>query len=175
MRRRLTGAPARLRCADETKRRREMSVSSDLMGYREMTQRAMRGVVRDALARVAEDGGLPGAHHFLITFRTQARGVDLDPALIEQHPVRMAIVLEHQFWDLVVDDDAFEVTLKFGGVPKYLRVPFAALLEFADPAAKFLLRFDPVEDEATGAPDDADPPSGAGEVVSLDAFRKKPS
>ncbi len=143
-----------------------------------MTQRAMRGVVREALGRVAEEGGLPGAHHFLITFRTQAPGVDLDPALTQQHPERMAIVLEHQFWDLTVEEDAFEVTLKFGGVPKYLRVPFASLLEFADPAAKFLLRFDaPPDDEPAEAEEASAAPAepGSGEVVSLDAFRKKPT
>lgn len=153
-------------------------MAKDLMGYTLMTREAMRGVVRDALRRAADDG-LPGAHHFYITFATSAPGVDVAPELAEAHPDEMTIVLEHQYWDLAVDPDAFEVTLKFGGVPKYLRVPFAALVQFHDPSVEFTLRFEPgpFPEPGASAPrdEDADPPGEAstGDVVSLDAFRKK--
>lgn len=150
------------------------------MGYEAMAREALRGVVRQALQRAADEG-LPGQHHFYITFSTQAPGVDLDPELAERHPEEMTIVLEHQYWDLAVDDDAFEVTLKFGGIPKYLRVPFAAITQFHDPAVNFGLRFEALPAGAAhdmGHEDAPGPaaarPAAKGEVVSLDAFRKKP-
>lgn len=156
-------------------------MAQDLMGYDAMAREALRGVVREALRHVAE-AGLPGAHHFYISFKTQHPGVDLDPILLKTYPDEMTIVLEHQFWDLEVEDDAFEVTLSFDKAPKYLRVPFDAVVQFHDPSVGFGLRFEP-KDGPTGAlpPPDVDTGGeaaagdGGAEVVSLDAFRKKPS
>jgi len=133
--------------------------------------------------RRAADQGLPGAHHFYISFRTRAAGVDLDPDLFEKHPIEMTIVLEHQFWDLAVDEDAFEVTLKFNGIPKYIRVPFDAVTQFHDPSVGFTLRFAaPAPGAGAGGADPAkpgdvapEPPAaqGGGQVVNLEAFRKR--
>jgi hypothetical protein len=173
-------------------------MAEDLMRYDHMAREALRGVVREAI-RKAADEGLPGRHHFYISFRTRAPGVDLDPDLLEKHPHDMTIVLEHQFWDLAVDEDAFEVTLKFKGVPKYIRVPFDAVAQFHDPSVGFTLRFDapilasgpapaaPPAGVAAIGPRPAAPPetakskagapppqNGGGQVVSIDAFRKKP-
>ena len=159
-------------------------MAEDLMHYEDLAREALRGVVRAALRR-AVDEGLPGAHHFYISFRTHAPSVDLDETLLAKHPEEMTIVLEHQYWDLAVDEDAFEVTLKFKGVPKYLRVPFAAVTQFHDPSVGFTLRFEaPPADgaarrsaaspqaEDARAPDRSEAAAG-GEVVSLDAFRKR--
>lgn len=171
-------------------------MAEDLMRYDEMAREALRGVVREALRRAA-DQGLPGKHHFYISFRTRAPGVDLDPELMEKHPTDMTIVLEHRFWDLAVDEDAFEVTLTFNRVPKFIRVPFNAVTQFHDPSVGFALRFEPAPEKAprgaavisaTGeAParlpvakakppaEEARPgkPAGSGQVVDFDAFRKK--
>ena len=153
-------------------------MAQDQLGYDRMSQEALRSVIPMALRKVIE-GGLPNPHHLYITFKTESPGVDLDPELIERYPDEMTVVLEHQFWDLAVDDDAFEVTLKFNGIPKYLRVPFAAIVQYHDAGVGFGLRFEPAQtpggevepkDDAPAAP--ADPDAG-GEVVSLDAFRKK--
>lgn len=172
---------------------------TDHMRYDVMAREALRGVVKNALKRVAREG-LPGQHHFYITFATHAPGVDIDAELLAKYPDEMTIVLEHQFWELQAMDDAFEVTLKFGGAPKYLRVPYAAVTRFHDPSVGFALQF--VEQDAAkaaktkaGAPapaaklagkaGKAAPKAGAGEsaetpaaedassVVSLDAFRRK--
>jgi hypothetical protein len=124
-------------------------MAEDLMHYDQMAREALLGVVRAALRRAA-DKGLPGAHHFYISFLSRAPGVDLDEELLEKHPVEMTIVLEHQFWDLAVDDDAFEVTLKFNRVPKYMRVPFDAVVQFHDPSVGFTLRFEPAPDTVKG-------------------------
>lgn len=160
-------------------------MAQDLMRYDIMTREALRDVVRQALVRASSDG-LPGAHHFYITFKTRAEGVDLDPSLLEKYPDEMTVVLEHQFWDLDVDETAFEVTLKFNGIPKYLKVPFDSVVQFHDPSVGFTLRFERAEDEADAedAPALASAPSpevaakakeaaDGAEVVSLDAFRKK--
>lgn len=157
-------------------------MAQDLMGYDELAREALRGVVREALRRAAEDG-LPGAHHFYISFRTQAPGVDIDDDLGAKYPDDITIVLENQFWDLAVDDDAFEVTLRFNKIPKYLRVPFDAVTQFHDPSVGFTLRFDaPAASSDAGdaksapepAPTPVKPDEPGGQVVSLDAFRKKP-
>jgi len=165
-------------------------MAQDLMRYEDMAREALRGVVREALRRAADDG-LPGAHHFYISFRTQADGVDLDPDVATKYPDDMTVVLEKQFWDLAVDDDAFEVTLNFNRVPKYLRVPFDAITQFHDPSVGFTLRFDVAGDAVgDGSAGEKSPtgtavihtssssgPAGdgdeSGQVVSLDAFRKK--
>jgi len=121
-------------------------LSQDLMNYDRMTQLALRGVVRDAIRRVIREDGLPGAHHFYITFLTRYPGVDVDESLATKYPEEVTIVLEHQYWDLKAHDDSFEVTLKFGGVPKYLSVPYTAITRFHDPSVGFAMQFDPPEE-----------------------------
>ncbi len=157
-------------------------VPKDLMRYDLLAQEALRGVVRAAVVRAAEDG-LPGNHHFYITFRTRFPGVQIDEQLLEKYPEEITIVLEHQFWDLASLDDAFEVTLSFGGAPKYIKVPYEAVTSFHDPAVGFGLKFNmdgvrtnedagsPAQVAATGK--QASDGAVAGEVVSLDAFRRK--
>jgi len=117
-------------------------MSSDLMNYEQMTQLALRGVVRDAIRRVIREDGLPGAHHFYITFLTRYPGVEIDEGLSKKYPEEITIVLEHQYWDLNAYADEFEVTLKFGGIPKYLKVPYHAITRFHDPSVGFALQFD---------------------------------
>lgn len=121
-------------------------MSHDLMNYEQMRNLALRGVVRDAIRRVIREDGLPGAHHFYITFLTRYPGVEIDDALAAKYPEEITIVLEHQFWDLAANSDDFEVTLKFGGIPKYLRVPYHAITRFHDPSVGFSLTFDPPEE-----------------------------
>jgi len=113
------------------------------MNYEQMTQLALRGVVRDAVRRVIREDGLPGAHHFYITFMTRYPGVDIDDGLAAKYPDEITIVLEHQYWDLNAYETEFEVTLKFGGIPKYLKVPYHAITRFHDPSVGFALQFDP--------------------------------
>ena len=153
-------------------------MANDLMGYDQLAQEALRSVVRKSIERAAGPEGLPGAHHFYIMFRTTDPGCDIDDALKESYPEEMTIVLEHQFWDLSTSDDGFEVTLKFGGVPKYLFVPWRAVTRFHDPSVDFRLHFtySPPEPDGEGqAPSEAvEPPKdGDATVVSLEAFRKK--
>jgi uncharacterized protein len=151
----------------------------DLIRYDKMVEAAMRGVVREALARTAASG-LPGAHHFYITFLTTAPGLALPDFLREKFPQEMTVVIEHQFWDLEVEEERFSVTLSFQNRPERLTIPFAAITGFADPSVKFALQFqvDPAAAAAkTAAPEAAKPPAAkpgpAGEVVSFDSFRKK--
>ena len=113
------------------------------MNYEQMTQLALRGVVRDAIRRVIREDGLPGAHHFYITFLTRFPGTEIDAQLAAKYPEEITIVIEHQFWDLTANADNFEVTLKFGGIPKYLKVPYTAITRFHDPSVGFALQFDP--------------------------------
>jgi hypothetical protein len=169
----------------------------DLMHYEAMAQDALRGVVRAALKRAASPAGLPGAHHFYITFKTDAPGVSAPPDLLGKYPDEMTIVLQHQYKDLAPGETFFTVTLKFGGQPKRLSVPYAAVTRFYDPSVQFLLQFEaaePVELEAEDAPavlpasrakktkaEEPAAPRGDGpddggdgpKVVSLDQFRKK--
>lgn len=126
--------------------------NSDLMNYEQMTQLALRGVVRDAIRRVIREDGLPGAHHFYITFLTRYPGVEIDENLAQKYPEEITIVLEHQFWDLTANTEDFEVTLKFGGVPKYLKVPYTALTRFHDPSVGFALQFDPPKEMEPAPP-----------------------
>ncbi|CCG41329.1 SspB family protein [Magnetospirillum molischianum] len=161
--------------------------------YDKMVEEALRGVVRESLAFAAEHG-LPGDHHFYITFRTHLPGVAVPDYARARHPDEMTIVLQHQYWDLDVDDTGFAVTLSFSGKSERLVIPFTAVTGFADPSAKFGLQFqgipgqndeddefdDQDEDEArtpaetgtapttTTTGDDSD-----GKVVTLDRFRKK--
>lgn len=141
--------------------------------YPTRIQEALRSLVRDLLREVAE-GGLPGEHHFYLTFRTGADDVEIPARLASRYPQEMTIVLQHQFDDLAVDESCFGVTLRFDGRAERLVVPFTALTAFADPAAEFALRWPVPGGEPAAAP----PPTAAGdegpgaEVVSLDAFRK---
>ncbi|MGH6989862.1 MAG: SspB family protein [Stellaceae bacterium] len=166
----------------------------DLLRYDRMVETAMRGVVREAVAQAAAKG-LPGAHHFYVTFKTRADGVLLPPRLAEKYPDDMTIVLEHQFWDLEVGDQDFAVTLSFDNRPERLVIPFAGITAFADPSVKFGLQFPVVESvgEAADIPPAPAPqvefaiaphtrkPAAKGakdtskpaEIVALDAFRKK--
>ncbi|MFO0541556.1 MAG: SspB family protein [Phenylobacterium sp.] len=157
--------------------------AQDLMNYEAMAQEALKGVVRAALRRANAPGGLPGAHHFYLTFKTGAAGVEGPEELLSRYPDEMTIVLQHQFWDLEIGDEAFGVTLKFGGRPQSLRVPYAALTRFYDPSVQFLLQFDAEDSPASSGVSDlrspAAPATGEGldpdapNVVSLDHFRKK--
>ena len=160
---------------------------ADGIDYGRLMHGAMRGLIRDVLSDVAEEG-LPGEHHFFITFDTQHPGVDIAPWLRERYPDEMTIVMQHWFDALEVDDEGFAVTLSFGNQPERLVVPFDALRTFVDPSVEFGLRFESpeAEDDAAEAPeaaedaapeaapegDDAEPPRKDADVVSLDRFRK---
>jgi len=123
------------------------AMTVDYIRYDILTQDALRSVVRTVLADAAAKG-LPGEHHFFISFDTRAEGVGLSPRLKAQYPKEMTIVLQHQFWDMVVTEDRFEVGLSFGGIPERLVVPLRAITGFADPSVQFGLQFSaPVEDE----------------------------
>ena len=122
----------------------------DYIRYDILTQDAMRSVVRTVLADAAAKG-LPGEHHFFISFDTRADGASLSPRIKAQYPKEMTIVLQHQFWDLVVGDERFEVGLSFSGVAERLIIPFRAITGFADPSVQFGLQF-----AASGDEDQAD-------------------
>ncbi len=152
----------------------------DEMHYEQLAQDALRGVIRAALERAAQPEGIPGAHHFYITFRTKAPGVSVPPDVLAKYPEEMTVVLQHQYWDLKVEADRFSVMLKFGGVPKVLSMPYAAVTRFYDPSVQFLLQFETpalVEEAPEPEPEAevAPPPAGdeGPKVVSLDQFRKK--
>jgi hypothetical protein len=176
-------------------------MATDHIRYDVLTRDALRGVLRRVLNDAAAHG-LPGEHHFFITFMSTAEGVKLSPRLLAQYPDEMTVILQHQFWDLIVHDDRFEVGLSFGGIPERLAVPFAAIKSFFDPSVQFGLQFEtsdtePMADAAEApanlpaspapsalavplsqpaAPEKAEEPvkSGEGaEVVRLDRFRKK--
>jgi hypothetical protein len=153
-----------------------------LLPYEDWIEAAMRQVVVQAVAYVVANG-LPGEHHFYITFRTDHPGVVMPPRLRAQYPQEMTIVLQHQFWDLKMDEEAglISVGLSFGGVPASLVIPLAAVTGFADPYVRYGLRFRPLavpelaEDEAPEAEaGEAEQPDAAPQVVSLDAFRRRP-
>ncbi len=124
-------------------------MATDHIRYDVLAQAALRGVVRTVLADVAKKG-LPGEHHFKITFNTTAPGVRLSDRMRAQYPEAMTVILQHQFWDLHVDDTAFEVGLSFGGVPERLAVPFEAVTAFYDPAVQFGFQFETLETAAAG-------------------------
>jgi uncharacterized protein len=121
----------------------------DHIRYDLLAQQALRGVVRTVLADVAKKG-LPGEHHFKITFNTTTPGVRLSDRLRAQYPETMTIILQHQFWDLAVGERAFEVGLSFGSIPELLAVPFDAIVAFYDPAVQFGFQFEAVDAAATG-------------------------
>jgi hypothetical protein len=116
-------------------------MAEDLIRYDILAQDALRGVVRKVLSEVARTG-LPGEHHFFISFATRAPGVRISSRLLAQYPEEMTIVLQHQFWDLTVTEQAFEVGLSFNNVPERLLVPFTAIKGFADPSVQFGLQFE---------------------------------
>jgi uncharacterized protein len=174
-------------------------MATDHIRYDVLARDALRGVLRRVLTDVAEHG-LPGEHHFFITFLSTAEGVKLSPRLLAQYPEEMTVILQHQFWDLTVTEDRFEVGLSFGGIPERLVVPFNAIKSFFDPSVQFGLQFEPAEASSeapladrTSAPTAAPAPvpsalpappaeikaeqaksGGDGaEVVRLDRFRKK--
>ena len=152
-----------------------------LIPYDEIVQEALRAVVGRVLGEVERTGGLPGAHHFYITFRTKLPGVSIPKHLSERFPEEMTIVIQHRFWDLKVEDDAFSVGLSFGGVPATLRVPFAAVTDFVDPAVDFSLKFQANSDEPVPeeheVPENDEPLAEAEDdgsnVVNVDFTRKK--
>jgi uncharacterized protein len=157
-------------------------MAEDLIRYDILAQDALRGMVRKVLSEVARTG-LPGEHHFYITVATNAAGVRVSTRLLAQYPEEMTIVIQHQYWDLVVTEHAFEVGLSFNGIPERLFVPFSAVKTFADPSvdkpAIALVPPTPSEDSTETPeaepeePAEAAPAAGVAEVVSLDAFRKK--
>lgn len=164
-------------------------MTTDLIRYDVLTRDALRGVLRQVLIDAAANG-LPGEHHFYITFLSTAEGVKISPRLLSQYPQEMTIILQHQFWDLLVTEDRFEVGLSFGGIPERLVVPFNAISRFFDPSVQFGLQFETAEGaadavvteetpvaEATPAVeipgDEPAKPSEGAEVVRLDRFRKK--
>ena len=176
-------------------------MATDHIRYDVLARDALRGVLRRVLTDAAEHG-LPGEHHFFITFVSKADGVKLSPRLLAQYPDEMTIILQHQFWDLIVSEDRFEVGLSFGGIPERLVVPFSAIKSFLDPSVKFGLQFDTsdvaetpsaalpaapapsavsvpaaasekAETEDEPTSPDQGPGQGGAEVVRLDRFRKK--
>src|SRR5689334_1745236 len=115
-------------------------MATDHIRYDVLARDALRGVLRRVLIDAAEHG-LPGEHHFFITFVSTADGVKLSPRLLAQYPEEMTVILQHQFWDMVVTEDRFEVGLSFNGVPERLVVPFRAIKGFVDPSVQFGLQF----------------------------------
>jgi hypothetical protein len=162
-----------------------MSDTPDTIAYGRLMHHAMRGLIQRVLADVARDG-LPGDHHFFITFDTRHDGVEIARTLNERYPEEMTIVIQHWYDDLEVDEDGFFVTLNFGDSPERLRVPFDAILTFVDPSVEFGLRFEtapPSDGPGDGGDDDGDhaperevedgpAPGRDAEVVSLDTFRR---
>ena len=151
-----------------------------LIPYDEIVQEALRAVVGRVLGEVQETGGLPGAHHFYITFKTQAPGVDIPRHLVERFPDEMTIVLQNKFWDLKVSDRHFEVSLTFNQVAAHLYIPFAAITAFVDPAVNFALQFQVNSDDDAPQPHEEaenDAPQVTSEdgsnVVTVDFGKKK--
>lgn len=156
--------------------------------YDRMVEKALRGVARQAIEEVI-DNGLPGDHHFYITFLTEYDGVKIPDYLRERYPGEMTIVLQYQFYDLSIDDEFLKVTLSFNNIPENLVIPVGAITIFADPSVNFALQFQPIDNqdydddpdttskEDTSSKDDGqdkkENTAEKGEVVSLDQFRKK--
>jgi hypothetical protein len=162
-------------------------MATDHIRYDVLARDALRGVLRQVLTDAAEHG-LPGEHHFFITFVSTAEGVKLSPRLLAQYPEEMTVILQHQFWDLVVSEDRFEVGLSFGGIPERVVVPFHSIKSFFDPSVQFGLQFEPQETAAEmpasanlpavppapGVPAEEPPRGNEGAtVVRIDRFRKK--
>jgi hypothetical protein len=156
-----------------------------LIPYDEIVQDALRAVVGRVLGEVERSGGLPGDHHFYITFNTRSPGVSIPKHLSQKFPDEMTIVIQHRFWDLKVEEEGFTVGLSFGGVPATLRVPFAAVTQFHDPAVEFALTFhadaaeapreehEAAENDPETTAADEPPKDDGSNVVSVDFTRKK--
>ena len=164
-------------------------MAEDLMRYDLLAQEALRGVVRASLRKIVKSG-LPGEHHFYIAFDTRYPGVRLSERLDNKYPREMTIVLQHQYWNLQVREDEFEVELSFDNIPERLVVPFNAIKGFLDPHVQFGLQFETVKvdlpakepdaqakpalpEPAVAAAEPAAADAESGRVVSLDSFRKK--
>jgi hypothetical protein len=171
-------------------------MNQNTLDYERLVDGALKGVVREALALAARRG-LPGAHHFYVTFKTTHPGVEISDALHGRYPDEMTIVLQHQFWGLEANEDSFEVTLSFSGVSERLKVPYSALTSFVDPSVKFGLQFragaaaaaaSTQASQASNAAKSAEskpaepkglpgaevaPAEPADKIISLDSFRKK--
>src|SRR4030081_3760195 len=128
-----------------------LMMATDHIRYDVLARDALRGVLRRVLTDAAEHG-LPGEHHFFITFVSTAEDVKLSPRLLAQYPEEMTIILQHQFWDLTVTEDRFEVGLSFGGIPERLVVPFRAIKSFVGPSVEFGRQFETPEDPAGSLP-----------------------
>ena len=157
------------------------TAADSLIPYDEIVQEALRAVFDEVLGEVERAGGLPGDHHFYITFKTGAAGVDIPGHLTARFPDEMTIVIQNRYWDLKVHDDWFEVGLSFNQMASRLVVPFAAITGFVDPAVNFALQFqaqaDDAEPQSTApAGNDAplaEPVEDGSNVVSVDFKRKK--
>ncbi|HLL27091.1 MAG TPA: ClpXP protease specificity-enhancing factor SspB [Xanthobacteraceae bacterium] len=145
----------------------------DLIRYDLLAQDALRGVVKKVLTDVAKNG-LPGEHHFFVAFDTRADGVKMSDWLREKHPEEMTVVLQHQFWDLIVGDKQFEVGLSFKGVPERLVVPFEAIKGFFDPSVQFGLQFETIT-EAQAIPTEAANESEAGKAAEAGSGERQAS
>lgn len=146
---------------------------NDRFHYDALVDDALRSVVRRVLTQVAETG-LPGSHHFYISFRSGDPGVELPEYLRAKYPEEMTIVLQHQYWDLIIGDTDFEVTVSFNKQQERIKVPFAALSAFVDPSVRFGLQFDR-RDKATGEKVAADKPEGASAPTPLPVPEKRPA
>ena len=146
--------------------------------YGNLMHRAMRGLIQTVLKDVSSHG-LPGAHHFFITFDTTVDRVEMADWLRSRYPGEMTIVVQHWFEDLIVSDEGFEITLNFGNQPEHLVIPFDAVRTFVDPSVEFGLRFETHDDDDDEDEDDEDPeddptpPQGDAQIVRLDKFRKQ--
>ena len=155
--------------------------ADSLIPYDEIVQEALRAVVGRVLGEVESSGILPGEHHFYITFKTAAAGVDIPKHLTERFPDEMTIVIQNRFWDLKVGDDGFEVGLSFNQAPARLVIPFSAITGFVDPAVNFALQFQAQAEEgsmqshetAENDPPAIEPVEDGSNVVSVDFSRKK--
>lgn len=161
----------------------DSNVPDSLLPYDSWTEEAQRQIMISALKYVADEG-LPGEHHFYVSFKTKFPGVIISERLRAQYPDEMTIVLQHQFHSLIIDDKnrLFSVGLSFSGIPSVLTIPFAAVSSFADPFVRFGLHFDVVMPETILSTEVAEEPEqtesappreGPADVVSLDAFRRR--
>jgi hypothetical protein len=139
---------------------------TDLIRYDLLVQDALKGVVRRVLGNAMREG-IPGEHHFYLSFRTREKGVRISQTLRDKYPEEMTIVLQHQFWDLSVNDHAIEVGLSFSGVPEKLVIPFDAISGFFDPSVQFGLKFEPSKDGAATGAAKAQAPAAKGEPGEL--------
>ncbi len=149
-------------------------MATDLIRYDLLVQDAMRGVVRKVLGDVAEGGYLPGDHHFTISFRTDAPGVKISRRLAEQWPQELTIILQHQYSNLVVDDDGFGVTLSFRSIPEHLYIPYASITGFYDPSVEFGLRFEIADEEEEEEEEDVSETPKRPSLVSARPEEEKP-